>query len=476
MDAPAQSYFSVVGKYWKSLTLITIIPTIIVVLLVFLVLTPLYKGKCSVIFPLKSASSFMRASLTELDIPVSGMSQLLNTQPTLYNHIAIIESRTLAERVYNYMLSEHGVDLLPTYPKIAESDRSEEQKMQRLFTQLKKKVDVDDSDRGMAVVTFIHKDAEISAMVANAYVTETLAFLNEVNQSTQGELVVFLEARQTEVEETLRETESEIQVVKEDTGILSVEEHARQLISSYADIEALGAQAEIDYQGSLSQANAMANAGMDMEEFYEYLEVGQEPPGEAPVPAIEALEDSAVGNLRAELAEAEMMRQQMLLYSTPDNPDMIILENQIGALTRELYREFSGYYDASVASLMVETTAYRAQLDVAEEIKLELDRRLDEFPPDERRLIELERDRDVQESIFLVVTQELEQARIQELREEEPFTVLDEALVPTKPFKPRKLMLTFATFGIAFWIGIFVIFSVDAGRRRNAAVQASGGE
>ncbi len=467
MDEPVQSYFSVVKRHWKLLAIVTLIPTLLAVILVFLVLTPVYEGKTSVIFPLKQSASFMRRSLSEMDLPISGMSSLLTSTPTLYNHIAIIESRALAIRVYNYLRNEKGIDLLQTYEDILnDPDLDDDRRLRAVAKRMQKRVDVDDVNRGMAVITFLHTDAVTAAEIANAYVNETLAFLNEINQTTQSDLAIFLAARQMEVEENLQIVEAEIQQAKEETGILSVEEQARQIISSYADIEGLVAQAEIDYQGSLSQARGMANAGMDMEEYYAWLRAGENPDGDAPVPAIEALADTAIAKLRSELSNLELRRQQAMLWATPANPEVVLLNAEIEAVARELYREFADYYDAAVASLMVESTAYQAQLNVAQEVLDELDSRLDSFPPEERRLIELERDRDVQESIYLVITQELEQARIQEMRDEAPFTVLDEALVPIKSVRPRILVITLGTFAVSFWLGISIIFWVESAARR----------
>jgi uncharacterized protein involved in exopolysaccharide biosynthesis len=467
MDAPARSYLTVVFRYWKLLAAITLIPTVLAVTLVFLVLTPVYEGETRIIFPLARASSFVRRSLTEMELPVTGIRSLLETAPTIYNHIVIIESRTLARRVYEYLKSEKNIDLVLTYRGILNDDKlDEEGRLRAVYGRMQKRVHVDDRERGMAIITFVHTDATVAAEVANAYVSETLGFLNEVNRSTQSDLATFLEARQAEVEDALEQAEAEIEQVKEETGILSVEEQARQLISSYADIEALVAQAEIDYEGSLSQARGMSSAGMDMGDYYAWLAAGEGPEESPPVPAIDALADQAIIGLRSQLSDLELKRQETMLWATPDNPEVVLLNSELEAVRTELYREFADYYDAAVAGLMVETTAYRAQLDVAQEVLAGLDARLDAFPPEERRLIELQRDRDVQESVYLVITQELEQARIQRLREEAPFTVLDEALVPTKPVRPRKLVITVGTFAVSFWLGILVVFWVDSARRR----------
>jgi uncharacterized protein involved in exopolysaccharide biosynthesis len=469
MDGPAQSYFLVVARYWKLLAIITLVPTILAVCLIAFVLRPVYRAEASVIFPLRRASTFMRRSLSEMDVPVTSMASIMESTASLYNHIAIIESRTLALRVYETLKQEKALDMMSTYPDIAtDPKRSEGDKRRSLAGRMKKRVHVDDVNRGLAVVSFMHTNPEVAAAVANAYVDETLGFLNDLNRSTQSDLVAFLEQRQIEVEETLQTAEAEIEKVKEETGILSVDEQARQLVSSYAEIEALVAEAEIEYRGSLGRAQEMSKAGIEMEDYYNWLAAGREPEGGPAVPAIDALSDQAIARMRSQLGDLELKRQETLLWATPENPALKALELEIEALRRELFREFTDYYDAAIAGLMVESSAYQAQLDVAERILDDLDTRLDAFPPEERRLIELDRERKVQESIYLVVTEELVQARIQEKREEQPFTVLDEALVPTNPVRPRRLVITVGTFAISFWVGILVIFAVDASRRAAA--------
>lgn len=462
MDAPVQSYLLVVKRHWKLLAVITLIPTAIALVLVFFIFTPVYKGTTNVIFPLQTATSFMRRSLSEMDLTYVGFSRLLDTTGTIYNHIAILESRTLALRVYNYLKEEKGIDLTTTYPELWQKrEITDEERVQKLTRIMQKRISVYDTNRGIAEVSFMHTDPALAADVANAYVEQTLAFLNELNRNTQSDLVAFLGARQVEVEEELHLVEAEIQLLKEETGILAVEEHARQLISSYSEVESMVAQSEIDYQGSLSMARGMEAAGMDMEDYYEWLAAGENPGSNPPVPAIEALADVTIAALRTELSNLELTRQQTLLWATPDNPEVLLLDSQIASIQRELYREYADYYDATIANLMVETSAYQAQMNVAEGILAELDSRLENFPPDERRLVEMERDRSVQESIYLVITEELEQARIQELREQEPFTVLDSALVPIKPVRPRKLVVTLGTFLVAFWFGLAVVFWRD---------------
>jgi uncharacterized protein involved in exopolysaccharide biosynthesis len=391
------------------------------------------------------------------------MASIFDTEPTLYNHIVIMESRNMAMRVRQYLIDNAGFDILDTYRDIKNKDvDSEDDRLRKLTERMMKRVNVEDSDRGAAKIQFLHHDPDIAAQVVNAYIQTTLDYLNEINHDTHRQLAEFLAGRKEQVDADLASVETDIETTKEETGIISVEESARQLIQAYSDIEILLAQSEIDYEGSLSTARSMENAGRDMEEYYSYIATGNEDGGLPPVPSIDSLQDAAIAKLRGDLADLEFQRQQTMLYTTPDNPEMLIINQQIESVRRELYKELSGHYDAEIASLMVESTSYNAMKNVANDFLHELDSRLDAFPPDERRLIELERDRDVLESVYLIVTQELEQAKIAELRDETPFTVLDPALPSEKPVKPRRVMIPAATMAISFWVGILIIFWVNA--------------
>ncbi|HDS30934.1 MAG TPA: hypothetical protein ENN67_07830, partial [Firmicutes bacterium] len=339
MDIPPQSYFVVIGRRWKLLAIVTLIPTLLAMILVFFILKPVYEAKASVVFPLKRASSFMRQSLAEMDIPVGIMAGIMDTTPTIYNHIVIIESRTLALRVADYLKNEKNIDLLSTYPDIIASRdyTTDEERRRALAERMQKRVRVDDPERGLAVVIYLHSDPKIAAETSNAYVAVTLSFLNELNKTAQQDFSDVLEQRQVEVERQLAEAEQKIMEAKSETGILAVESTAEQIIRSYADIEALVAEAEIQSKGAMVRARAMEAAGMDMEDYYLWLAAGESPQGDPPVPLMEALADAAISRLRSELSDLELQRQQMMLWATPDNPQLLALENQIDTVRKNLY-------------------------------------------------------------------------------------------------------------------------------------------
>lgn len=80
----------------------------------------------------------------------------------------------------------------------------------------------------------------------------------------------------------------------------------------------------------------------------------------------------------------------------------------------------------------------------------QLKSQLGALPALQTDLARLIRDNKVQEQLFLLLTGELEQARIVELKKTPTIQVLDSAVPPERPSRPRKLLLVFGAAVLAF--------------------------
>lgn len=100
--------------------------------------------------------------------------------------------------------------------------------------------------------------------------------------------------------------------------------------------------------------------------------------------------------------------------------------------------------------------------DQVQQVKTELEqleRRLGTIPEVQGDLLRLIRDTKVYEQLYLLLTAELEQARIRETMNTPTVQVLDVAVPPERPSKPRKGVLTVAAGLIAFlaaagWVAV----------------------
>ena len=80
----------------------------------------------------------------------------------------------------------------------------------------------------------------------------------------------------------------------------------------------------------------------------------------------------------------------------------------------------------------------------------QLERRLATIPTLQGDLVRLIRDQKVYEQLYLLLTAELEQARIRETMNTPTVQYLDRAVTPERHSRPRRGLLTIAAFGLAF--------------------------
>ncbi len=470
----------VVGRRWLLIAVIVLAAMIITFLINYFVLERTYEAGVKIIYPLKRGSGFIKSNLGALDIPIRGFQTLLETEPTIYNHIAIIESRTVREMVVDEL------DLTNYYKKLKGKD--EEEKRIRAVRRLGHATTVNDSIKGAVIVNVKDRDAAMAAKVANTIVDKTTQYLVELYQETQGSMIVFLSERRDLISAQLTDAEDRIRLKKEETGILSLDSQADQMITSYADLEQTLTEAELEYRGALAEAQATKGFSDDVREYLEaiergdidltqpystYLLGGDDAGAGQPQPIAKALEDQNIGYLRRQLSELELQLATKRIAFTDQHPDVIVLEEQVADSRKALNEELLKYYDASLATLEIEGIAYAAQSQVVKDMLNEFETRIEAYPAEEKELIELEREKKVKESILLVVEQELEEAEIREKKLELPFTVLDAAIPPRQPVGPRLIVNTIVAGAITAWIMLYLVFWHETRmRRKEAAVSA----
>jgi len=96
-----------------------------------------------------------------------------------------------------------------------------------------------------------------------------------------------------------------------------------------------------------------------------------------------------------------------------------------------------------------------------EEEKLQYEKGLEELPDQELRLARLERAVRVSENIYLLLLEKHQEARINEVMELGNISIIDNALAPDEPVKPRK-MLNLTIGGIlGLMLGVMLVFFLE---------------
>ena len=117
---------------------------------------------------------------------------------------------------------------------------------------------------------------------------------------------------------------------------------------------------------------------------------------------------------------------------------------------------------ASEAKKFIEEQLLEKEKELTEEEeKLQYEKSLEKLPEQELRLARLERAVKVSENIYLILLEKYQEARINEVMEFRNIRIIDKALAPDEPIKPRK-MLNLAIGGIlGIMLGVMLVFFLE---------------
>lgn len=470
----------VVGRRWLLIAIIGLTAMIVTFIINFFFIDRTYRASVKIIYPLKRSTGFIKSNLGALDLPMRGFNTILNVEPTTYNHVAIIASRSVREKIVDEL------ELVDHYGKRLKN-KDPEIRRQGAVRMLRRKTFINDAVKGALIVSVKDHDPQMAATIANETIKATEEKLNELYNEANTNMVNFLRNRRDEVLEGLIAAEDVIRQKKELTGILSLDTQAENLISTFAELEQARMQAEVEYRYVIESLRATQDFSDEVRDYLAAIEKGDidlSTPYSAyliggtdnelpqPQPVSKALEDMTIASLRISLTKLELELATKRMAFTDEHPEVIVLREQVMGARKALYEEMAKYYDASITTLEIESIGYRAQVDVIDGVMSEFEERMDTYPAEEKELLELDRAKKIRESVLMVIEQELEEAEIRAKKIEMPFTLLDEALPPRKPIAPRLIVNTVVAGAVSIWLTLYIVFWIETRARRRAAMEA----
>ena len=153
------------------------------------------------------------------------------------------------------------------------------------------------------------------------------------------------------------------------------------------------------------------------------------------------IESAAV--LRAQVVAKEVQIQGMRSFATEDNPDVVLAKQQLAALQSQLEHVAGSEKDTGSDIVLSKGRVTGAGLEYL------------------RRF----RDLKYYETVYELLTKELEIARLDEAREGEIVQVVDAAVPPDKKSSPHRILIVIGTTIVAFFVAVFWV-SVRQGLER----------
>jgi tyrosine-protein kinase Etk/Wzc len=156
------------------------------------------------------------------------------------------------------------------------------------------------------------------------------------------------------------------------------------------------------------------------------------------------------------IAELEVSMERLRQFATDKSPEIVDIKTQIRALKRQLAE--LGYMDSSG----IDTTDTR------------LFPSFSSTPELERRLAELMRNVEIKRAVYRVLSEQYEEAKIQEMKDMPTLQVLDWASPPLMRVKPKRKTMVIVSTALAFLLSSLAVFYRERMRAEDSAELKSG--
>ena len=173
----------------------------------------------------------------------------------------------------------------------------------------------------------------------------------------------------------------------------------------------------------------------------------------AKFPALE--EEPELRILGEKLISLEREYDQLYEQFSPENPQLLAVEERIADTQRQIIQYASHYRNELVAR----------EVDYKRKAK-ELDAQLKELPASEYRLMKLERNQKIDEQLYSYLYTEIQKMLVSESVSGETIRIMEPAQEPTSSINPSKKMSALLGSGLGFVLGIVLSIIIDVFDRK----------
>ena len=394
-------------------------------LILSLIIPPTYEAETTL--RIKQPKGLANSLLA--DLPLGSPT---NTKQQMSTYAEILRSRTVVQEVIDKTQSEK--EQTPTYDDM----------LKRIRT-----IPVKDTE--ILEVKVQAGTPEEAQLVANTLVDSFLSRMTVLVRTEQATVRGFIGDRLDEAKESLEKAENTLQAYKQDQQIIDSDNESKALVDKLSAIDKLSA----DNRVALAAAQAHL-AGTTRQ-------LGNEAPGFI-------ADNPVIQQYKTKLADLEVQRVMLVQNYTEENPKVQALDSAIRETRELLNTEIANVVGenapsantvhlgilASKLQAEVDVDVYSAQKRTIDTIIAEDEQIVHSIPAKQQGLVKALRDVNVAQELYIMLAKRYEEARISEVMEPTDVQVIDVAIAPEKPIKPRKVLNTVigAMMGLLMGAGI----------------------
>lgn len=304
-------------------------------------------------------------------------------------------------------------------------------------------------------------DPQLARDLANGLAEEFIR-QNELFNRTQARGAREFIAEQLEiVSAELASAEEALKNYKQEHMVFAPEEEVKAILNQLTQLETLRAVAIVGQQevaARLAEINKQL-AGVDSRI----------------IASTTITNNPLIQELKAKLTALEIELSGAREKYTDKHPTVLSLIAQIeevkARMKREAERVVSTETEAlnpvyqelyqQAGQLMVEALAMEVRLDTLAKLIAEQEQQFVQLPEKELQLANLVRNAKVSEQIYIMLRQKYEEVRITEAMESANVRVVDAALEPLEPIRPRKMLNVAIAAVLGLFVGVGLAFAIE---------------
>lgn len=287
-------------------------------------------------------------------------------------------------------------------------------------------------------IRVMSENAREAAEIANAFARSYREFnIREKNKKT-FETKAFIEDQLRLTTNRLKLAENELQAFKQSYGLISLDSQTQNTLNRLYATEAEFEKTKLDKAEVKAQLQMIGNKDGSVS-------------GELQDSFFAADMDSPVYGLKTKLSDLLLKRQTLLINFTGKHPRVKEIDDQVQAVLHETKKELQSLLHSY----------NKREIDLSKRIH-QLRRENLSLPEKGLQLVRLQRDVELQESLYSQLKEKYQETLIQESGKLEEVTILKPAVTPEQPFNiPSKLMIVVTGIVMGLIIGVVFAFLAE---------------
>ncbi len=415
----------------------------------------------------EASGTIMVESQGSMERALFNMNYLGNQTTLITNQVEVLKSRQLAEEVIRTLESVPFRDSLKIFQPNQEGNYMTFRNqtswiMGNLEVNPKKDTDIIE-------IKFSAGTPFEAAKIVNIII-ETYQRLNrEYARREFKDLRVFLENQLDKKGEELRKSEEALKEYREKAKLVALDESTKELISRLAESEASLEQSLVELDAQLEKKKSLEN---QLKERKNQLSADI---SIASTPLFNQLQNS-YARLLAEKVTYQSLIEQDRVDPSEYQVQLQSFDNRLNALKSKLSEEAKKVASSNmlqdplqvaqkITTDILETETIirglRAKISALQKVVDSYEKKLSRLPSQSLELARLTRQMEVDKNTYILMTQKLEETRISEVGQKENVRILDKAIMPQFPVKPKKKMNLMLGALIGLGLGIGLTFMLE---------------